>query len=230
MLVTCFLGFTIYLRTVLTQLNPRKAVPKRVREALDTLSEGLLILDQKNRIVHANLSFERVTGYPFDSLLGRQASDIPFVDRASEDGRSWYEILNGQQAIRGRLLELPCEEGVSPTFSVSFSPILDDQGAAKGVICSFEDVTELETQKRELATTVDQLNASAQEIRRQNRELEVLATRDPLTGCCNRRYFFQEFDSRWSTAKASDGPLSVFMVDIDHFKSINDTYGHASGR
>lgn len=61
------------------------------------------------------------------------------------------------------------------------------------------------------------------------RQAEYLANIDPLTGLLNRRSFFSRANPLWSTALRNKRPLSVMMVDIDHFKQINDQYGHAVG-
>ncbi|MFH0801372.1 MAG: diguanylate cyclase [bacterium] len=61
------------------------------------------------------------------------------------------------------------------------------------------------------------------------KSLEELVYRDDLTGLFNRRYFKEKFTSLSSGLKESGGELSLFMVDIDHFKGINDTYGHHQG-
>jgi len=62
-----------------------------------------------------------------------------------------------------------------------------------------------------------------------NRELQFLATRDPLTGCLNRRSLFEKFEKHWRYAAKNQKPLACVMVDIDFFKSINDDYGHKTG-
>ncbi|MHC2437824.1 diguanylate cyclase (GGDEF)-like protein [Bradyrhizobium sp. USDA 4451] len=61
------------------------------------------------------------------------------------------------------------------------------------------------------------------------RQLEVLATTDPLTGLFNRRHFLTTLDAEWSRFQRYYRSVSVLMVDIDHFKSINDRFGHAAG-
>jgi diguanylate cyclase (GGDEF)-like protein len=96
-------------------------------------------------------------------------------------------------------------------------------------LASFEDVTDLEEKRVELSQTLEKLSQSSEEIRRQNKELERLATRDPLTGCLNRRFFFEQFEYQWKSAQRYHYPLSCMMVDIDKFKSINDTFGHQTG-
>lgn len=60
-------------------------------------------------------------------------------------------------------------------------------------------------------------------------QAEQLARTDPLTGLLNRRAFFDVSDSLWSTAMRNHRPLSVILLDIDHFKQINDQHGHATG-
>ncbi|WP_185232345.1 diguanylate cyclase [Teredinibacter franksiae] len=62
-----------------------------------------------------------------------------------------------------------------------------------------------------------------------NEELERLATQDPLTDSYNRRHFFTLSEAEFSKSRRHGRPLSVLMIDVDLFKAINDTYGHASG-
>lgn len=62
-----------------------------------------------------------------------------------------------------------------------------------------------------------------------NNELQILATEDGLTGLANRRHFNQVLDNRFEQAKSNQVPLSLLLLDIDHFKLYNDTYGHPAG-
>jgi len=73
------------------------------------------------------------------------------------------------------------------------------------------------------------LKKSRDEIRRQNEELQVLATRDSLTDCLNRRSFFEKFETVFNIALRDGHKLACIMADIDVFKTINDRYGHARG-
>ena len=76
----CFLIFYFYLGKVLSLLDPSKAVPGRVRAALDTMAEGLLVLDKKQHIVLANLAFAKMLGKTSDELVGFKAGDLPWQD------------------------------------------------------------------------------------------------------------------------------------------------------
>jgi two-component system cell cycle response regulator len=67
------------------------------------------------------------------------------------------------------------------------------------------------------------------EFARLNQKLEELANTDMLTGLPNRRHFFERFAEAWALAERKNRPLGCIMLDIDRFKPINDTYGHAAG-
>jgi diguanylate cyclase (GGDEF)-like protein len=74
-----------------------------------------------------------------------------------------------------------------------------------------------------------QLKQFASELAIANRRLEQVALTDALTGLCNRRAAMELLGQAWSAATRNDTPLSVMIIDIDHFKRINDRYGHATG-
>jgi GGDEF domain-containing protein len=81
----------------------------------------------------------------------------------------------------------------------------------------------------QLLITLTDLESSKDEIRRQNEELHRLATRDPMTGCLNRRAFFGSAEPLYAQLKEQGEEVCCIMSDIDHFKSFNDRYGHAVG-
>jgi len=237
-LLSAFVGvcglfvFYIYLRSVLQQLNPSKVIPQRVRLAFDALAEGVLVLDTKERIVLANKAFQDATHLSMDALMGRRASMLPFFTKSSMDPENtdspWVKTLDSNESIRGHVMELKLGED-KPIFSVSCAPILDSKGENRGALASFENVTRIESQRAELEILVGSLTSATEEITLQNQELERLATIDPLTNCFNRRSFLDKFEAMWISANRHDKPLSAVMVDIDHFKSVNDTHGHAAG-
>ena len=80
-----------------------------------------------------------------------------------------------------------------------------------------------------LVRTVGDLEAAQAQILRQNNKLEHLASRDSLTGCFNRRAFYAQFEKAFVESREHGTELCCLMVDIDHFKRINDQFGHAVG-
>mgnify|MGYP000659299718 CR=1 FL=1 len=75
-------------------------------------------------------------------------------------------------------------------MSANSAPILDDKGKTRGSLVTFDDITDVEESNVLLENAVSTLQKNDAEIRRKNQELEVLASRDALTGCYNRRAFF----------------------------------------
>lgn len=73
------------------------------------------------------------------------------------------------------------------------------------------------------------LRKSQQDLMETNLELQRLTNVDGLTGLSNRRYFNEYIESEWRQAIRESAPISLLMVDIDHFKQYNDTYGHLAG-
>lgn len=67
------------------------------------------------------------------------------------------------------------------------------------------------------------------DIVRHAKELETMATTDGMTGAFNRRHFMELAEREWSRCARYQRPLSFLMIDIDHFKSINDSFGHQVG-
>ncbi|MBA3026411.1 MAG: diguanylate cyclase [Sulfurimonas sp.] len=67
------------------------------------------------------------------------------------------------------------------------------------------------------------------ELEEANKKLQLLSTMDPLTGIANRRHFEQVLSDTWELSKRKQSMLSIIMCDIDHFKVVNDTYGHQVG-
>ena len=73
------------------------------------------------------------------------------------------------------------------------------------------------------------LRRSQQELMETNLELQRLTNVDGLTGLSNRRYFDQYLDTEWRQAMRAREPISLLIIDVDHFKQYNDTYGHLAG-
>lgn len=73
------------------------------------------------------------------------------------------------------------------------------------------------------------LRETQKQLEESNRKLQRLSSLDGLTGLANRRHFDEELEKEWRRAQRADIPLSLILIDIDHFKLYNDTYGHLAG-
>lgn len=226
--------FLLFFRRILRELNPAKVIPGRVRTALDTLTEGLLVLDVDGNIVLANESFSQMVGRSPEAMLGFTVTELPWFNRgqteaAPIENAPWDQAIRNNNSSTGGMLDFEIGPDERKTLVVNASPIFGGDKEIQGVLVSVDDVTPLEHKKRELNQALEQLQVSADEIREQNTELERLATTDPLTECLNRRSFFESFEAHWAKAKRHGLAISAIMVDIDFFKSINDQFGHSTG-
>jgi len=160
----CLLGFQIYLNRVLRHLDPSKAVPARVRSALDSLAEGLLVIDQKRNIVLANEAFVRLVGKTNEQLTGKQTSSVPWLDRAGVSlaipEQPWELAFERGQVQLGSVLSLHGSDGRRRIFVVNCSPVLGSAGHPGGVLISLEDITLLEESKVELQDARDEAQAA----------------------------------------------------------------------
>jgi diguanylate cyclase (GGDEF)-like protein len=116
-------------------------------------------------------------------------------------------------------------------LNLESSPRKDEIGVIQNAIVSMlKKITshskELDALNLSLEEKVEQRTAQLKEA---NEQLQLLATIDPLTGIPNRRHFEQVFSDMWDLSKRKQSHMSVIMCDIDHFKVVNDTYGHQVG-
>ena len=227
-----FLGYYLLMKKTLRHLDPSAVVPERVKVALDSLVEGVVLMDHQERIVLANKAFEKTIGDLKGSLMGQKASDLKWTLARSRElvkDFPWQQAMREGTSQMAVPLTLQNGEGNARTFMVNGAPILDGGGKMRGALATFDDVTLIEHQNTELQKMLNALETSRDEIRKQNQELQVLATQDPLTRCLNRRAFFERFEAEFNRSQRYGHSFSCIMVDIDHFKSINDNHGHPVG-
>jgi PAS domain S-box-containing protein len=162
----CFFAFSFYLGKVLRQLDPSKAIPERVRSALDTLAGGLLVLDREEQIVLANKSFAALLGKTPDGLLGYRAGDLPWTDTEGKElekaDRPWVQAIERCEAQTHRMLRLRHPDHGWFTFSVNCSPVLGAGAKYAGVLVSFDDITQLEKKEIELRQSKEEAEAANQ--------------------------------------------------------------------
>ena len=218
--------FRIYMGRVFTYLDPAEAVPTHVRSTLDTFAEGVIVLDRDRRIVLTNEAFTRQAGVDSQQLLGRNIASLPWEYLETTEQELWD---SPEMMVTGVPVELETATQGRRTFLVNTSAILSGEGEQRGLIVSFDDITLMEEKQRQLGEMLQQLQKSRDELSQRNKELQFLATRDPLTGCLNRRTFFDHLDTCWNAAQRYQHNLACIMVDVDHFKSVNDNHGHSMG-
>ena len=150
--------YYFYLRIMLQHLDPSKAVPQHVRSALDTLTEGLLVMDRQGRVAFANQVFASWLDKEPNQLLGMHVSRLPWIESQvgyDQDAYPWTLAMEHQTPQVGIVLKLPLGDTQERALVVNASPVLGQHGQCGGVMTTFEDVTELESNRVELSQAKD---------------------------------------------------------------------------
>lgn len=156
-------SFYVYLSRVLRHLDPSQAIPSRVRSALDSLTEGLLVVDQTQNIVLANEALTRLLGKSNEQLMGTPVARIAWLDDAGRPlaGKlPWSEALATGEVQRDLHLKLADAQGRQRSFVMNCSPVLATGGKASGVLISLEDITLLEESRVELRSAKEEAEAA----------------------------------------------------------------------
>ncbi len=226
-----FLLYALFIKKILRELDPSSVVPDRVKSAFNALAEGLLIMDEKEHIILANDAFAERIQSSSEKLVGKKASALPWKTERENGGKCfpWQRCLRDKKRQIGVPLKFHIPNQQPRSFMVNVAPIFDTKNNMRGALATFDDMTDLEKKHTELKSTVGKLYKSQEELLDKTLELEILATRDPLTGCLNRRAFLEKYEEMFSTCREDGKILACLMMDLDHFKNINDRFGHACG-
>lgn len=187
------------------------------------IGEGLYTTDKEGIVTFFNPEALRLLGYKRSEVIGRNAHDL-FHSQDHQHQQNGCVILNTimnevtyqqEQAIfvHKNRQQFPVELTCTP---------IRKMGNIVGSITLFHDIIQRCQQEQALKKTQDELCLA-------NLNLEKLARIDGLTGVANRREFDHSIVKLWKVASRRNEPLALLMIDIDHFKAYNDTYGHVQG-
>ena len=191
------------------------------------------IVDLSGRIVLTNKVFQTFVDGT-ELVEGTQLASIGLRSTQTEPSTPpgqpmpWVRAMAKAGVLSGEAMQLDMADGVRE-LQVACSPIHDAKEKVRGCLVSFADVTAVSRANESLRRTLSELQSSRATIEAKNLELERLATRDPLTDCLNRRAFSDLGDLLLSRSTRDGVPIVALLFDIDHFKSINDRFGHAVG-
>lgn len=186
------------------------------RQVLDEMYDGVYFVDRHRRILYWNRGAERLSGYSADDVTGHFCSDnlLRHIDecgrRLCTDMCPLAATIRDGQPCQAEVI-MHHKQGHRVPVLVRVAPIRDEHGAIIGAVEVFSDNS--------------QQKAALEEIER----LRELALLDPLTGVGNRRFIESVTHARFEELRRYGWPFGVILADIDHFKAVNDTYGHLIG-
>ncbi|MGE5490111.1 MAG: diguanylate cyclase [Actinomycetota bacterium] len=159
-----------------------------------------------------------------DQLLGHSARDL-YPDPASRD--RIVAMLKEQGDVRDAEVELRQLNGDRRWAIISMELIEFDGESC--TFAAFSDISERKAAELAMVAANQRLQDQLAEIQRLQAALQEQAIRDSLTGLFNRRYLDETLEREVARSRREGSPLSLILMDIDHFKRINDTYGHQAG-
>ena len=177
--VSGFVGYLLFMKRTLRQLDPSGIVPTRVKSALDALTQGVVMIDTRDLIVLANETFCQSVGKPVTSLVGSDLSSLGWKSAAPSATVSvhpWTSAIMDKQPQADRSLLLRLPGGDARKFIVNTVPIMDDASTVRGALVSFHDVTELDRANSQLKEANSELELSRVHILEKNQELETTNT------------------------------------------------------
>jgi len=191
----------------ITQSEITETRMKLLANVFEHSGECFMVTDHDNRIIEVNPTFTRVTGYTPDEVMGRNPKILSSGRTTEEEYRTMWTAIDKDGHWRGEIWDRHKDGHIYPKW-LNISVMRDPQGNITHHIASFTDITE---------------HKAVEE------RIHYLAHHDPLTQLPNRLSLQSRLDQALATARRETGLLAVLFIDLDRFKTINDSLGHHIG-
>ncbi|MCF7200972.1 phosphodiesterase DibA [Pseudomonas oligotrophica] len=199
-----------HLRRLAAEQDALRLKESSLRQAaavFDSTLEGVLVTDSQQRIVHVNPAFSRITGYATDEVLGKTPGLFASGKHDANFYRAMWQALQAEGAWSGEIWNRRKSGEVYPQWQ-NLRSIRDERGLVSHYVAVFSDLSAL---------------------KRSQEELDQLAHYDPLVGLPNRLLFSERAKQSLERARASRRGGALLLIDLDHFKDINESLGHSLG-
>lgn len=202
------IGAVVVFRDIFAR-REAQARDKLLVSALEAVANGIVITDPEAHIEWVNPAFEQLTGYCREEALGRRPAELV---KSGLQGQAFYEemwrVILAGRTWRGEVVNKK-RDGSLYDEELTIAPVLDDSGIIRHYVGIKQDIT---ARKHMQA------------------ELHNLASTDPLTGLPNRRHFLATLAQESARiGRFPEVSAALLMLDLDHFKLVNDSHGHAAG-
>lgn len=183
------------------------------RSLVENTNDVIMVLDATPLdeggpcIVYVNPAFERLMGYSAEEVMGQNPKILQGPDTDDKTRYKLRQAMRAGKSIRTQILNYD-KFGNELWLDINMVPLFDEDGELAYYAAIERDLTE---------------------YKRLQSHLENMANTDSLTGLSNRQSFLHRAEKEFVRARRYTRPLSAVMIDVDHFKAINDRYGHAVG-
>lgn len=206
----------------------------RHRFVADSAHDVIWSMSPAGKITYVSPAVEVQRGLSQEEALNQAIEDI-HTPESQKISLEYFRTLADDLAcgrpprtFRGEL-EYRRKDGSTYWTEVLVYPLLDAKGTLQEIVGVTRDIDERKRLEQELRQSRLQLEAANRALESANLELQRLSVTDPLTGLWNRRHFSNAVAAELERVQRYRQPASLILLDIDKFKSINDTYGHLTG-
>jgi len=191
----------------ITQRRADEAQMRLGSKVFESTADAIVVTDAQDRVLTVNAAFSRITGFSADEMLGRVFRDSPFRPIDPEQSAARLEIRLRQGHVHAEVLRHRKDGSELPLW-ITASNVVDEAGRIVNSVRVFTDISELKASQR---------------------QLEALATKDSLTALPNRVYFKDQLARLLAHSQREPQQFALLFIDLDNFKSVNDSLGHAAG-
>ncbi|HEY9103399.1 PAS domain S-box protein [Chitinimonas sp.] len=235
-----------FVASVLHDLSEIRAMEAKMVEEdallnsiLESVQAAIVVVNDCGEVQALNPAVAEIFGYGLHKVMGKPVLMLfPDTETAQHQAalRQYMDTGEHSGRIIGQRVEMLGQRQDGSTFPLELTVTEIHLGAKRLFTWVMRDISERKAFEEqllenieELQATRDALNAANEQLMTANSELGRMAQQDGLTGVANRRAFDQRLTSEWGRAARASHPLTLLMIDVDHFKRYNDGYGHQMG-
>lgn len=185
------------------------------RQAFEQADVGMVIIDLSGVLRQVNRAVCDLLGYEPEQLLGLRLDSLKHPEEVALDADQFVKLITGELSRVQSERRYLQRSGETIWVQSCVALVRDSAGQPSYLVGHIH--------------SVDDRRKAESDLRTINSQLARLASFDGLTGLLNRRTLLTGFEQMWHTSRDERAPLSCVILDIDHFKSINDCHGHAAG-
>ncbi|UCE89313.1 MAG: EAL domain-containing protein [Pseudomonadota bacterium] len=207
-------GEKLFYTCLVADISERKAAQQQLRDAearyrnlVETAHDLVWSVDREGRWTYLNAAARNIYGYDPEAMLGYPLQEFQAPESAERDAQAFDRVLEGEDLVHYETVHVH-RDGTRHHLSFNAKPIADETGTVAYVTGTARDITKQKAFEQELT---------------------YQAQHDTLTGLYNRKYFYEELNRVLARVARSGADCALFYLDLDQFKYVNDTLGHAAG-